>query len=254
MELNRLNPVTLIAGAVSRFGAGAARQLASRSQGGLLLADADEQALLTLADELEAQKVAPERVSTLAFDASDPTRWAKASAFIAEQYGRLDWAVINAPRAPLPELVDFRPSDRVDFAALALSLRKLTALMRKNTQGGAIAIGVDAQALAVADERGHAAEMLEIVAATGRDSNVRVNLIVLGGAQDAPWAEAPLLPDLQQSARGALKEALDELMQSDGKTARCASNTPLARVLAILLTDEPAINGATIAMDAEQPM
>lgn len=254
MEPGRLNPVTLIVGAVSRFGAEAARALAARSQGGLLLGDENEAALLTLADELEAERSTPERLSTLAFSVADAARWAKASSFIAEQYGRLDYAIVNAPQAPPPELVDFRPADRIDFNALALSLRAVTALMRRNVQGGGVVIGAAAQTLQAESERDQISELLEIAAASGRDSAVRVNVVVVGGAGLAPWRSAAALPDLETSSSAAVRDALEALPEVEKRMLRCPARTPLGRVIALLLSDDLAVSGAQVAVDAEQTM
>ena len=110
--MDRLNPVTLITGAASGVGAPCVREMARRSQGGLVLVDLDDASLCAVADDLEKENVAPERVSTLAFDVADEERWMQATDFIEAQYGRLDWAVLYAgmPKTK-SDLLDFRRMD-----------------------------------------------------------------------------------------------------------------------------------------------
>ena len=143
--MDRLNPVTLITGAASGVGAPCVREMARRSQGGLVLVDLDDASLCAVADDLEKENVAPERVSTLAFDVADEERWMQATDFIEAQYGRLDWAVLYAgmPKTK-SDLLDFRrPGSLLDSAARGL--RALTPLIGKNRQGGAAVINAAAE-------------------------------------------------------------------------------------------------------------
>ena len=118
---DRINPVTLISGAATSLSGACVRELARRSQGGLVLVDLDDAALGALADDLETQNAAPERVSTLALDVGDEERWAQAAAFVDSQYGRLDWAIVNvAPRPAQAALVDFGGASPCHSAALCL--------------------------------------------------------------------------------------------------------------------------------------
>ncbi len=255
MELNRLTPVTLVVNAASRWGAARAKDMARRSTGGLLLADNDEAALAAIADDLDLQNLAPERVSTLAFDAADIDRWEQASGFISAQYGRLDWALVYAAEAPAPELVDFgRRDDGLDFAGLALSVRAIASLMRKNVQGGAIVVAAPGGALNARLSDVADAEFVHFVAAAADNAgaNIRINGMIVG-ALDAPaWARAPQLADLSDET-GGLRPAFERLAADHGSVLRCDA-TPIARLVNALLSDECPLTGAVLGVDAEHAM
>jgi 2-keto-3-deoxy-L-fuconate dehydrogenase len=192
MEADRLDAVALITGAGSGIGAAVARDIARRSEGGLILVDFDESALTAVADDLEQHKVAPERVSTLAFDVADQDRWRQAADFIRGQYGRLDWAVVNAGvahSAPIEEtdLVDWRRVMSTNLDGAFLTLRTVMPLMRGNLRGGRIV--VSASAAAIKAERGVAGygaskagllQLMRVAAKEGAPDNIRVNAIAPG--------------------------------------------------------------------------
>ena len=252
MELHRLNPVTLIVGVASRFGAERARDLARRSQGGLLLADPDEGALCAIADDLEANNLSPERVSTLAFDPGDAARWAQAEAFIDAQYGRLDWAFIHPHTASASDLVEFRPRAPLDYDALALTLQTVTAIMRKNLQGGAVIVGLPANALPTANAAAAFEDMLINADAVAGDA-VRINVIVLGGLHAPLWAAAPLLQDLVVEC-GDLRAAFDRIAADNWRATRCSPALGMARLTAALLSDDCSLSCGIVAVDGDQSM
>lgn len=256
MEPNRLNPVTLIAGAASAFGAQRARELARLSTGGLLLADSDESALAAIADSLEAENIAPERVSTLAFDPADAGRWNQASEFISAQYGRLDWAVIFAPQLPPTDLVQFGRRDALDLEALALALRTASALMRKSVQGGAIVIGAPASAINASVGDIADAEFAHLIRAAADANNVgavRVNALAIGAIDSPPWANAPQPSQLTRQAAD-LRSALEALAHARAAVARLGRDYDLAKLAAALLSDECPLTGALLGVDADHPM
>jgi 2-keto-3-deoxy-L-fuconate dehydrogenase len=192
----RLNPVTLIAGAGSGIGAACAHDLARKSHGGLVLADMDETALALLADEIDAAGAAPERLSTMVMDGGDAARWAQATTFVQSQYGRLDWAVVNASAAQAKpveqsDLVDWGSKTVAHLEGAIITLQALMTLIGKNTQGGAIVVIARAAAIKTEADARSAPGLLEVVRAAAQEggaNNVRINAIAPGGPETPMWA------------------------------------------------------------------
>ncbi len=253
MEPHRLNPITLISGAASPLGAGCARLLSRRSEGGLILVDADAAALDRTADALTQP---PERVSTLAIDTSDPVRWADARNFIQAQYGRIDWAIVTA--APPPprndDLVDWRTSAEADLSAAYHALRTAMDLIGENSQGGAIILA--ASALPLEAEPGGAqaaaqAGLLQLVRAAaheGGQNKIRVNALAPGGPHQAAWAEMANFQDLARDYRSEAA-ACEALMRRGAPIARYGSDN-VAQLMLMLLADECPLTGAALLVDA----
>lgn len=252
----RLNPVTLITGAGSGVGAACAHDLARKSHGGLVLADMDETALAVVADELDAAGASPERVSTMVVDSGDAARWAEATAFILSQYGRLDWAVVNASAAqakPVEEsdLVNWGPKTVAHLESAIVTLQALMTLIGKNTQGGAIVVIAGAAAIKAEADAKAAPGLLQVIRAAaqeGAPNNVRINAIAPGGPETPMWNEMPLFQDLVKQA-GNEQGALDSVAQSSLRAARYAQGGDLARLISLLLTDEAPVTGATVVVD-----
>ncbi|MGQ0532353.1 MAG: SDR family NAD(P)-dependent oxidoreductase [Caulobacteraceae bacterium] len=252
----RLNPVTLITGAGSGFGAACAHDLARKSHGGLILADRDEAALAVVADELDTAGAAPERVSTLAFDVADADRWEQAIGFIHGQYGRLDWAIVNTSAArPTPvtegDLVDWGHSKVAHLEGAILSLRAIMQLMGKNTQGGAIVVTSAAMAIRSEADARTTPGLLQLVRAAaqeGAHSNVRINAIAPGGAETPMWAETPWFQDVVRET-GSETAAFDKISQMPTPLARYAQTGDVGRLIAVLLTEEAPVTGATLVVD-----
>lgn len=243
--MDRINPVTLIAGAASAFGAARTRELARSSQGGLILAGGEEAALAAIADDLEAQSLAPERVSTLAFDLSDPERWAQVRDFLGAHYGRLDWAVICATAVPRPEqsdLVEFAADATPDLAMPAIAIEALAPLMRKNVHGGAVIVAAAAAGAPFA-------KFIHTAAELGVQDNIRVHGLALGGAHAPAWSWAPWLHDLVRET-GNVRAALARLARAEAPMARCAPEEDLKRLVSLMLSDETNLSGAVLAVDA----
>lgn len=241
----RLNPVALITGAATSIGAACARDLARKANGGLILVDLDEAALSATADGLEA---APERVSTMAFDVADPVRWAQAHDFIADQYGRLDWAVVNAGISRTSAI-----ADNLDGAFL--TLRSVMPLMRANSQGGAIVVLSSASALKAEPGIGaHGAskagllQLMRVAAKEGAPDRIRVNAIAPGGAETPMWEQMPLFQDLVRD-KGSARAAFDELAKQGASLARYCGPGDIAQLTAMLLTDSAPLTGATLVVD-----
>lgn len=246
MEPHRLNPITLISGAASALGAGCARLLSRRSEGGLILVDADAEALDRAADALVQP---PERVSTLAIDTSDPERWAQARQFIQAQYGRIDWAIVTATAPPPPDsaLVDWRASAGADLSAASHALRTAMELIGENSQGGAIIL---AAAPPLEAEPG-APGLLQLVRAAaqeGAPSRIRVNVIAPGGAHQQAWATMANFQDLAREYRSELG-ACEALMRRGTPIARYGSDQ-VGRLMLMLLADECPLTGAALLVDA----
>lgn len=252
----RLNPVTLITGAGSGIGAGCAQDLARKSSGGLLLADTDESALSLVADELDAAGVAPERISTLAFDVTDITRWTQAASFIQSQYGRLDWAVVNtsaAQRKPEEsDLVDWGRTTSAQLEATIQSLRTILPLMARNINGGAIVVTTAAAAIKTEPLAQHAAPgLLQVMRAASREaahSNVRINAIAPGGPTTPMWDDMPWFQDLVRDT-GSENAALDKVAHMQRPLARYAQAGDVNRLIIMLLAEEAHITGATLVVD-----
>lgn len=244
MELDRLTPVALVTGAASGFGAACASLLSRHAEGGLILVDFDEEALCKTADSLSQP---PERVSTLAFDLADSSRWGDAAQFIRAQYGRLDWAVINAAATQMSaptDLVEWRRGAELDDAFLAL--RAVTPLMRSNAQGGAIVVTASAAALNTPDAG--LAQFMRVAAQEATPGVVRVNAIAPGGAGTPDWADLPWFQDLV-IAHGSEGAALDSLARQAAPLARYAAAGDVARMIKLLLSDASSVTGATLVVD-----
>lgn len=239
MELDRLNPVTLITGAASPMGGACARTLARKSQGGLILVDLEEAALDAAADAVETP---PERVSTLAFDVADEARWTQASGFIRAQYGRLDWAVVNAGAAHKMSITDDNLVEwkrATNFDAAQLSLRALMPLMRANAQGGAIIVTAPSPAPDLT-------RLVQEAAREGASGNIRVNALTRGGVDMR--RDAPLFQDLER-ARGGERAALEDIARLNPPLARYAADDDFGRLVTLLLADESPLTGATLVVD-----
>jgi len=260
MEANRLDAVALITGAGSGIGAACARDIARRSDGGLILVDSDEAALAAVADDLERQNAAPERVSTLAFDVADQDRWRQAADFIRSQYGRLDWAVVNAGvahSAPIADtdLVDWHRVMSTNLDGAFLTLRTVMPLMRGNIRGGSIVVSASAAALKA--EPGIAAygaskagllQLMRVAAKEGAPNNIRVNAIAPGGVETPMWSSMPWFQDLVRD-KGGERAAFDHIASLATPLARYASADDIARLIIMLLSDDSPITGATLVVD-----
>jgi len=253
----RLNPVALITGAASGIGAAIARDLAERATGGLILVDIDEAGLASTADSFSHS---PERVSTLAFDVADQARWRAASEFIADQYGRLDWAVVNAGVSHASTITetnfdDWRRVMATNLDGAFLTLRAAMPLMRANALGGAIV--VMASAAGVKAEPGVAAygaskagllQLMRVAAKEGAVDHIRVNAIAPGGVETPMWRDVPMFQDLVRET-GSERGAFDRIAALATPLARYASAEDIARAACMLLMDGAPITGATLVID-----
>jgi 2-keto-3-deoxy-L-fuconate dehydrogenase len=251
MAFSRINPVTLITGAASGIGAASASLLSSRSDGGLILADVDEDALCKTADSLSQP---PERVSTLAFDLADPDRWAHAAQFIQDQYGRIDWAVVSTSDAHASDgntdLVAW-PRAEPQLDAISLTLRAVAPLMRGSAQGGAIVVTASTAALTAESNGNGGATLPRLIAAAAAEAardHIRVNAIAPGGMDAALWASLPWFQDLVLQ-HGSEPAALDAIAAMKTPLARLGASEDITRLILMLLADDASITGATLLVE-----
>jgi len=254
---DRLNPVALITGAASGIGAATMHALATKATGGLILIDVDERALSSAADSLVEP---PERVSTLAFDVSDPIRWSAAGEFIADQYGRLDWAVANAGISHASAITetnyeDWRRVMAVNLDGVFLTLKSVMPLMRANAQGGAIV--VVASAAGVKAEPGVAAygaskaavlQLMRVAAKEGAPEHIRVNAVVPGGVETPMWRSQPFFQQMVRET-GSERAAFDRIAREATPLGRYAQADDVARLIDMLLTDPAPLTGAVLSVD-----
>lgn len=256
MEADRLDAVALITGAGSGIGAACASDVARRSDGGIILVDFDEDILSAVADDLERNNGAPERVSMLAFDVADPDRWNQAAQFIRGQYGRLDWAIINtgvARRSPTTDsdLVDWGSND-LDSALMAI--RMVMPLMRGGIRGGAIVVTAPAATIradpgkATYGAKGGLLQLMRVAAKEGAPDSIRVNAIATGATETAAWSALPLFQDLLRE-KGSEQVALDAIATLATPLVRYANADDIARLIIMLLSDETPVTGATLVVD-----
>jgi NAD(P)-dependent dehydrogenase (short-subunit alcohol dehydrogenase family) len=252
-----LNPVALITGAASGIGAALARRLAPRATGGLVLIDTNAAGLAAAADDLEG---APERVSTLAFDVSDPDRWRDTADFLAAQYGRLDWAVANAGiahSAPIADMAfeEWKRVLQVNLDGVFLTLQTAMPIMRMNAQGGAIVVVASAAGLkpepgiaAYGASKAAALQLARVAAKEGASDRIRVNAIAPGGVETPIWRAVPMFQDLVRQT-GSEEAAFAQMAEMATPLGYFATADDIARQIELLLTDPAPITGATIVVD-----
>ena len=247
--MSSLTPIALITGAASGLGAACARDLARRATGGLILVDTDEDGLSATADALPH---APERVSTLTFDVADAERWKQAAAFVSDQYGRIDWAILNAAPALCEPAAsdDWRHGASSNLDAIFLSLRSLMPLMRMNVEGGAIVIigsglhSADGAEPAKAD----LPKLTRVAAKEGAGDQIRVNTIAPGGPETELWRGVPNFAALVAEC-GSERAALDRIAALAMPLVRYGQAELAPRLITQLLTESSPISGATLVVE-----
>ncbi|MEZ6023438.1 MAG: SDR family oxidoreductase [Hyphomonadaceae bacterium] len=247
MSTARINPVTLITGAASGIGAACAQHMAQHADGGLILIDGNEDALDASADALQSP---PERVSTLTFDVADPARWEMASQFITSQYGRLDWAVIDAGSGTDAALQALSNRDaRREVTALLdaawTSLRAILPLMAPNVAGGAIVVCAPAAALKSefgAPKTG-LPQFLRVAAKEAGPQDVRVNALVAAREDDPAWRKAPVIAEIR---RDTAADVFANIARQQHPIARFEGALPLTQLAAGLLSDDVSVSGVTL--------
>jgi 2-keto-3-deoxy-L-fuconate dehydrogenase len=252
-----LNPVALVTGAASGIGLAIAQRLAPLATGGLLLLDNDAEALSAAADQLRDP---PERVSTMPLDVTDEARWAVAREFIAAQYGRLDWAVVNAGISHGASIEETRFEDwrrvlAVNLDGAFLTLQTVMPFMRGNVDGGAIvmigsASGIRAEPgiSAYGASKAGLLQLMRVAAKEGAGDRIRVNAIAPGGVETPIWRDVPMFQDLVRET-GSERAAFDKMASFATPLARYAKPEDIARLAVLLLTEAAPITGATLVAD-----
>lgn len=232
MGFDPINPVALVGCAGAGVGSACARELSRRADGGLILIDNDEDSLAAAADALVRP---PEKVSMLALDPADASRWRDAAEFIAGQYGRLDWAFLDAG-ASFP-----RRDNYIDAARCGLDA--IMPLIGDNRDGGAIIFLTSAAALREElDQKDGFMALLRRAALQGAELQVRVSALAFGG--DAPtWADTPLFKEL---AHGDDSSAFARLAEMEVPVARLPG-TSLGELIPLMLAE--ADGGAVLVVD-----
>lgn len=229
----RLNPVALVTGAANGIGAACARSLATYASGGLIMVDADEAPLAAAADALPSP---PERISTMAFDAADAQAWKRAQEFIRTQYGRLDWAVAGVD-------AEKGSADMLPRATLGV-VNAVTPLMKGNMQGGAVVLALAAHSAKV----DALLQLVRVAAKEGAAHKVRVNAVITGAVESALWRRDPDFADLLKEASDEIG-VLDRIAKRSIPLVRCSASQDVLRLIRLLLSDDSAVSGATLAVD-----
>jgi len=134
--------VALITGAARGIGAAIARRFAEEGAR-LLLTDADEPALRTLAADLAAPADAPQHTDARALDVTSEPAWESTAAWALSSAGRVDVLVNNAGlflAAALAEttLADFQRLQNVNQVGVFLGMRTLAPAMAASGGGSII--------------------------------------------------------------------------------------------------------------------
>jgi 3alpha(or 20beta)-hydroxysteroid dehydrogenase len=129
--------VVLITGAAGGIGAAAARRMAQEGAQ-LLLTDADEQGVESVAEELGR-----ERADALAHDVTSEERWQAVVAHALDAHGRIDVLLNNAGvflAAPLTDTLveDFRRVIDINVTGVFLGMRTVTPAMIDQSAGSVI--------------------------------------------------------------------------------------------------------------------
>src|SRR5262249_35994486 len=194
----------------------------------------------------DAIPVPPERVSTLAFDVADPIRWSAAQEFIADHYGRLDWAVANAGVTHASAITEtqydaWRRVMAVNLDGVFLTLKSVMPLMRANAQGGAIVVVASASGVkaepgvgAYGASKAGVLQLMRVAAKEGAPDRIRVNAVAPGGVETPMWRDVPMFQELVRET-GSERAAFDRIAQTATPLGRYAEAMDVARLIEMLL-------------------
>jgi 2-keto-3-deoxy-L-fuconate dehydrogenase len=245
--------VAMVTGAASGIGAATARRLSAAGAKALILVDRNEEALHTLAAQLEA----PEAMC-VARDVRDEDAWERIEEEAYTRFGSLDAAVVNAgvsDSAPIVEtsLERWREVLSVNLDGAFLALRTAMRLM---TDGGAVVVVSSAAAVkaepgigAYAASKAGLAQLARVAAKEGAARKIRVNAILPGGVETPIWDAMPFFRDLATS-EGGREKAFAAMARMATPLGRYAKPEEIAEQIAFLLSPAAAtITGALLPSD-----
>jgi len=250
--------VALITGGASGIGLATAQRLIEAGIGGLILVDQDEVGLRLAAQILS---LSPELLLCRAHDVADEAAWELTRQAIQEDFGRLDYAVVNAGIADGGAIVDYplaawRRVMSANLDGAFLTLQNSLQLIADAGRGGAIVVVASAAALkaesgtaAYAASKAGVAQLARVAAREGAANGIRVNTVLPGGVKTPIWRAVPFFRELveQEGSEEAAFEAMAALATPLG---RYATAEEVARQIALLLADDAAtMTGAAVALD-----
>lgn len=250
--------VALITGAASGIGLAAARRLIDAGVGALALIDRDEVGLRLAA---QALSLPPQQLLCRAHDVADEAAWEETGQAIADTFGRLDFAVVNAGIADGGAIVDYPfaawrrvLSANLDGAFLTLqhSLQRIA----DGGRGGAIVVVSSAAALkaetgtaAYAASKAGVLQLARVAAKEGAPHRIRVNTILPGGVKTPIWRAVPFFQELVEQ-EGSEEAAFAAMATLATPLGRYADADEIAAQIALLLSDDAAtMTGAAVALD-----
>jgi NAD(P)-dependent dehydrogenase (short-subunit alcohol dehydrogenase family) len=250
--------VALVTGAASGIGAATVTRLAREGIGGLVLLDRDGAGLQAQAQALGLTEA---RLLVRAQDVVDEAGWDTTATQIAERFGRLDLAVVNAGVAGGGTIVDrpfaeWRHILATNLDGAFLTLRASMRLMQQGQRGGAIV--VVASAAAVKAEIGTSAygaskagvvQLARVAAKEGASDRIRVNSILPGGVITPLWRTVPFFQDLV-AQHGSEEAAFAAMAAMATPLGRYATADEVAEQIVWLLSDHSAaMTGSAILLD-----
>lgn len=259
MDLNGSTPapIALITGAASGIGLAIARRLCPLAHGGLILIDRDEAGLNQAIDSLTNP---PDRITRVVLDVADPDGWDRVTDAIAQTYGRLDWAVVNAGIAGGGDIADLAFEDwrrvlSINLDGAFLTLKAAMRLMRGQDGGGSIvtvgsaaAVKPEAGAGAYGTSKAGLLQLSKVAAKEGAAHAIRVNTVLPGGVETTMWTSQPLFKSLLQET-GSERAAFDRLAAGATPLGRFATADDVARLILILLVEASPLTGAALTVD-----
>lgn len=241
----------LITGAASGIGKATAERLHAEGVRRFALMDIDGAAL-------DALTLGEADVLKLTGSVADPAVWDEAEQAIAERFGGLGLAVVNAGVSGAGEIAGlaFDEWRRVLSVNLDGAFLTLRAAMRLITGTGAVVVvssvaGIKAEpgVAAYGASKAAAAHLARVAAKEGAPRGLRVNAILPGGVDTPIWNGMDFFEDMV-SDLGSREAALQAMASAATPLGRFASADEIARQIAFLLSDGAAtITGALLTSD-----
>lgn len=250
--------VALITGGASGIGLATAQRLIEADIGALVLVDRDEVGLRLAAQTLP---LPAERLLCRAHDVADEAAWEITRQAIIEQFGRLDFAVVNAGIADGGAIVDYsfaawRQVLSCNLDGAFLTLQHSLQLMGEGGRGGAIVVVASAAALkaetgtaAYAASKAGVLQLARVAAKEGAAQGIRVNTVLPGGVKTPIWRAVPFFQELVEQ-EGSEEAAFSAMASLATPLGRYAGAPEIAGQIVLLLSDNAAtMTGAAVALD-----